>query len=89
LKLLAEAEEEELLDDDDDVAELRKRDVVDPVVLALDPVGLETEPELENSRQVQGQALGNTHEDNADDVDAELVVVTVAPMEIGALVPIT
>lgn len=82
------AEEEELLDDDDDAAELRRRDVA-PVVLAVDPVELETEPELENSREAQGQAMGNTHEDNADDVDAELVVVTVAPMGIGALEPIT
>lgn len=45
MKLLAEAEEEELLDDDDEVTEPRGRDV-DPVV--LDPVGLETDPGLEN-----------------------------------------
>jgi len=70
LKLLAEAEEEELEDDDDDVAEPSGTDDVDPVVVALDPTALETEPEV-------------------DDVDAELVVVTVAPMANGALVPTT
>jgi hypothetical protein len=41
--------------------------------VVLDPVGLETEPD----------------EDNVDDADPELVVVTVAPMANGALVPIT
>jgi len=40
--------------------------------------------------KVQGQAKGNTHVDSPDDVeDPELVVVTVAPTENGALVPIT
>ena len=35
-------------------------------------------------------AIGNTHVDVPDDVeDPELVVVTVAPMENGALEPIT
>jgi len=85
LKLLAEAEGAELPDDDDDDAELPEGVDADPVVLAL-----ETEADLENSHKVQGQAKGNTHVDSPDDVeDPELVVVTVAPTENGALEPIT
>jgi hypothetical protein len=83
LKLLPEAEGE--LPDDDDDTELPEAVDVDPVVLAL-----ETEPDLENSHEVQGQAIGNTHVDAPDDVeDPELVEVTVAPRANGALVPIT
>jgi hypothetical protein len=85
LKLFPEVEGEELPDDDDDDAELPEGVDVDPVVVAL-----ETKPDLENSHEVQGQAIGNTHVDSPDDVeDPELVVVTVAPTENGALVPIT
>jgi hypothetical protein len=84
LKLLPEAEGEELPDDDDD-AELPEGVDVDPVVLAL-----ETEPDLENSHEVQGHAIGNTHVDSPDDVeDPELVVVTVAPTANAPLEPIT
>jgi hypothetical protein len=49
LKLLPEAEGE-LPDDDDDDTELPEAVDVDPVVLAL-----ETEPDLENSHEVQGR----------------------------------
>jgi hypothetical protein len=83
LKLLPEAEGEELPDDDDDT-EL-------PEGVDVDPVALETEPDLESSHKVQGRAIiGNTHVDSPDDVeDPELVVVTVAPTENAPLVPIT
>ena len=47
MKLLPEEEGEELPDDDDDV-ELPEGVDVDPVVLAL-----ETEPDLDNSHEVQ------------------------------------
>lgn len=83
MKLLPEAEGEELPDD----TELPEEVDVDPVVLALAP---EIEPDLENSHEMQGQAIGNTNVDGVDDVeDPELVVVTVAPTGNGALVPIT
>jgi len=85
LKLLPEPEGEEPLEDDDPVPE----GDVDPVLLALDAVGLETEPDLESSYEMQGQAIGNTHEDGADDEDPELVEVTVAPTVNGALEPTT
>jgi len=67
------AEGEEALSDDEEVEVVAERDDADPVVLALD-AGVETEPD----------------EDDIDDpdVDAELVVVTVAPMVIGPLVSI-
>jgi hypothetical protein len=84
LKLLAEAEGEELLEDEDD-AELTEGVDVDPAVLALEP-----EPDLENSHELQGQAIGNTHADSPDDVeDPELVEVMVAPMLNEPLVAIT
>ena len=84
MKLLPEEEGEELPDDDDDV-ELPEAVDMDPVVLAL-----ETEPDLENSHEVQCHEIRNTHVDSPDDVeDPELVVVTVAPTVNGALVPIT
>jgi hypothetical protein len=83
LKLLPEAEGEELPDEDDDDTELPEAVDVDPVALAL-----ETEPDLENSHELQGQAIGNTHVDSPDDVDdPELVVVTVAPTVNAPLVP--
>jgi len=89
LKLLPEAEGEELPDDDDDDdTELPRR--VDVDWPALDATEPETEPDLETSHEMQGQAITNTHEDGVDDAeDAELVEVTVAPMANGALVPIT
>ena len=83
MKLLPEAEGE-LPDDDDDI-ELPEAVDVDPVVLAL-----ETEPDLENSHEMQSQAIRNTHVDSPDEVEApELVVVTVAPTANGALDPTT
>lgn len=58
---------------------------MDPDVLAL-----ETEPDLENSHEVQGHAIRNTHADSADNVeDPELVVLTGAPMVNAPLWPIT
>lgn len=82
MKLLAEGEE--LPDDADDDAELTEGVDVDPDVLAL-----ETEPDLENSHEVQDHAIRNTHVDSADDVeDPELVVLTGGPMVNAPLWPI-
>ena len=55
LKLLAEAEGEEVPDDDDDV-ELPEGVDADPLEVALD-----TEPDLENGHEVQGQACNRKH----------------------------
>jgi len=64
-----EAEEEELLDDALLPLEL------DVCALALEPVVLAAETDLKQSREVQGQAIETTDEEEAgDDVDAELVV---------------
>jgi len=72
LKLLAEGEEAPPDDDEVEVVtEPVDRDVVEPVVVALD-VGVETEPDEDNV-------------DDAD-VDPELVEVTVAPMANEGLV---
>ena len=72
MKLLPEAEGE--LPDDD--IELPEAVDVDPVVLAL-----ETEPDLENSHEMQSQAIGNTHVDSPDAEEVpEVVEVTGAPM---------
>lgn len=85
MKLLPEEEGEELPDDDDDDTELPEGVDVDPVAVAL-----ETEPDLENSHELQAQAIGNTHADSPDDVDdPELVLVTVAPTANPPLEPIT
>ena len=85
LKLLGVAEEEELLDDALLPLEL------DVCALALEPVVLAAETDLKQSREMQGQAIETTDEEEAgDDVDAELVVEdTGAPMVKAALVPST
>jgi hypothetical protein len=57
LKLLAEGEEAPPDDDDVEVVtEPDDRGVVEPVVVAL-VVGVETEPDLEDSHEAQSQAM--------------------------------
>jgi hypothetical protein len=87
LKLLAEGEGALPDDDEDDGVTPVEGVVVEPVVVGL-VVGVETEPDLENSHEAQSQAMENTYEDNLDDadVDPELVEVTVAPMANEGLV---
>lgn len=56
LKLLAEGEEALSDDEEVEVEAVAESDDADPVVLALD-AGVETEPDLENSREAQGRAM--------------------------------
>lgn len=56
LKLLAEGEEALSDDEEVEVEVVAESDDADPVVLALD-AGVETEPDLENSREAQGRAM--------------------------------